>query len=231
MEKMKLLAPKFGLACLLNERPFDGINGSGKHCNWSVTVDGRNLLDPGKTKEDKLIFFATLVCVIAAVDEYQELLRASIASAGNDHRLGANEAPPAIVSIYLGQALENMLDHVMEGGGYSDEGQDSMDLGASVLPKIYRDASDRNRTSPFAFTTNKFEFRMPGSQDNLADNVCVLNTAFAKSLTVFLDKLKLAQKAEGGKNKPMDVAVTKVLAEMLGRHKRILFNGDGYSKE
>ncbi|MDO5328561.1 MAG: glutamine synthetase III [Coriobacteriia bacterium] len=223
MEKMKLLASKFNMACLLHERPFDGINGSGKHCNWSISADGKNLLDPGTSDEDNLRFFAVLACVIAAVDDYQELLRMSVASIGNDLRLGGNEAPPAIVSIFLGSDLDKMIKAISSGKSYQSL-KDEMDLGVSVLPRIMRDGSDRNRTSPFAFTANKFEFRMPGSQVNLSDSITVLNTAFASALSDFCDQLDKS-KLE------LDDAVMTIAATTINKHKRILFDGDGYSKD
>lgn len=224
MEKMQLLASKYNLACLLHERPFEGINGSGKHCNWSVSADGQNLLDPGKTDDDIIRFLAFLSCVIAGVDEYQELLRASVASAGNDCRLGGNEAPPAIVSIYLGDALQNIIEAVMKGHSYDVLKNSKMDLGVSVLPQIMRDSSDRNRTSPFAFTINKFEFRMPGSQMNLSDCVMILNSAIAKALHDFNSMLDKASKRA-----KFEDYVLKCAAKTLKNHKRIIFNGDGYS--
>lgn len=184
------------------------------------------MLDPGKTDKDIVRFLAFLSCVIAGVDEYQELLRASVASAGNDCRLGGNEAPPAIVSIFLGDALQNIIEAVMKGHSYESLKNSKMDLGVSVLPQIMRDSSDRNRTSPFAFTINKFEFRMPGSQMNLSDCVMILNTAIAKALHDFNEKLKKCKKA----NK-FDDFVLKCAGETLKSHKRIIFNGDGYSKE
>lgn len=228
MEKMQLLASKFNLACLLHERPFEGINGSGKHCNWSVCAGGFNLLDPGKTDSEIVRFIAFLSCVIAGVDEYQELIRASVASAGNDCRLGGNEAPPAIISIYLGDALSNIINAVMSGHTYETMRDSKMDLGVSVLPQIMRDSSDRNRTSPFAFTANKFEFRMPGSQMNLSDCVMVLNTAIAKSLHDF-NKLLDKGKHKSGKSQKFQNFVLSCCAKTLKAHKRIIFNGDGYS--
>lgn len=224
MEKMKLLASKFGMACLLHERPFEGINGSGKHCNWSITANGKNLLDPGSTDEDNLRFFAILACVIAAVDDYQELLRMSVASIGNDRRLGGNEAPPSIVSIFLGEDMENLINAISSGKSYKNMKEDQMDLGVSVLPRIMRDGSDRNRTSPFAFTANKFEFRMPGSEANLSDSLVVLNTAFASAMSDFCDELDKS-KLE------LEDAILKVAAKTIQKHKRIMFDGDGYSKE
>lgn len=184
------------------------------------------MLDPGKTDEEIVRFLAFLSCVIAGVDEYQELIRASVASAGNDCRLGGNEAPPAIISIYLGEALDNIINSVMSGNSYETLKDSKMDLGVSVLPQIMRDSSDRNRTSPFAFTINKFEFRMPGSQMNLSDCVMVLNTAIAKALYDF-NKL-LDKKLNRSKN--FEDSVLACTAQTLKAHKRIIFNGDGYSK-
>ena len=191
MEKMRLLASHHGLACLLHEKPFEGINGSGKHDNWSISADGKNLLDPGDSPMDNLRFLLFLTGVIQAVDDYQELLRASAASAGNDHRLGANEAPPAIVSIYLGDELGAVVEALQadDEDAYANADRVTMDLGVPVLPRFIKDSTDRNRTSPFAFTGNKFEFRMPGSNMNLSDANTVLNTAMAKSLKDAADAL------------------------------------------
>ena len=182
MEKMRLLASHHGLACLLHEKPFEGINGSGKHNNWSLSVGHKNLLDPGDNPMENLRFLAFLTAIVEAVDNYQELLRAAIASAGNDHRLGGNEAPPAIVSIYLGDELGKVVDALVSDAEYSKVERMEMDLGVDVIPNFLLDTSDRNRTSPFAFTGNKFEFRMPGSNVNLSDANTVLNTAVAKAL-------------------------------------------------
>ena len=223
MEKMRLLAGKYGFACLLHEKPFEGINGSGKHNNWSLTAGNRNLLDPGDNPMDNLRFLVVLTSVIEAVDEYQELLRASVASAGNDHRLGANEAPPAIISIFLGDELGAIMDAIVEGREYAGSAQVPLDLGVAVLPKFPKDNTDRNRTSPFAFTGNKFEFRMPGSNVNLADANTVLNTAVAKSLKSFADAM------EGSENFREDAAA--YIKKTLTEHQRIVFNGNGYSDE
>lgn len=234
MEKMQLLASKFDLACLLHERPFDGINGSGKHCNWSVSVDGINLLDPGNDRKSNLRFLAVLSCVISAVDQYQDLLRMSVASLGNDHRLGGNEAPPAIVSIYLGDALQKIIDDIAAGKSYDYLSKHEMNLGASVLPSIMRDSSDRNRTSPFAFSANKFEFRMPGSQANVSDSVMVLNTAIAKSLKDFVCNYNCKKtNALRRKKKAFDFKdlILACIADNINQHKRIIFNGDGYSEK
>ena len=187
MEKMCLIASHHGLVCLQHEKPFEGINGSGKHDNWSLSCDGMNLLEPGEAPQSNLRFLVFLSCVIAAVDEYQELLRMSIASAGNDHRLGADEAPPAIVSIFLGDDLGELVEAFVNDYKYVAEAKSVMNLGVDVLPDLIRDNTDRNRTSPFAFTGNKFEFRMPGSQVNLADANTILNTAVAHELKKFAD--------------------------------------------
>ena len=229
---MQLIASRHNLACLIHERPFDGINGSGKHCNWSVAAGSINLLNPGRNNKDNLRFLAFLSCVVAAVDEYQELLRASVASAGNDCRLGGNEAPPAIISIYLGDALQKIIDDVIAGRSIEYLKKEKMDLGVSVLPNILRDSADRNRTSPFAFTTNKFEFRMPGSQENLSSSVMVLNTAVAKSLNDFnlkLDRLLKRAKRPVCGTESYNNCILKCVSTTLKKHKRILFNGDGYS--
>ncbi len=224
MEKMRLLAGNYGLACLTHEKPFEGINGSGKHNNWSISA-GKNLLDPGDNPMSNLRFLVLLACVIQAVDDYQELLRCSVASAGNDHRLGANEAPPAIVSIFLGDELDAVVDTLINGGDYENANRAFMDLGVDVLPNFEKDTTDRNRTSPFAFTGNKFEFRMPGSNENLADCNTVLNTAVAKSLKEFADEL------EGTPETEFEAAVLAYIKRTLIEHQRIIFNGNGYSKE
>ena len=226
MEVMKKVADKFGYACLLHEKPFEGINGSGKHNNWSIGTDtGINLLDPGRKPGDNLRFQVFLVAVIAAVDEYQEVLRISVATAGNDHRLGGNEAPPAIISIFVGDELEKVLTSIEKGTAIKGGGKTQMGMGAHVLPHITRDTTDRNRTSPFAFTGNKFEFRMPGSSLSVANPNIVLNTAVADKLTAIYEKLCDVDPAH------MEDEVHAVLKEMLTRHKRILFNGNGYTDE
>ena len=193
---MRLDASHYGLTCLQHEKPFEGINGSGKHNNWSLSYDNVNLLDPGDDPIDNLRFLVFLACVIEAVDEYQELLRMSVASAGNDHRLGADEAPPAIVSIFLGDELDAIVDALIKGDEYHSAEAISMDLGVAVLPQFLKDNTDRNRTSPFAFTGNKFEFRMPGSAVNLSDCNMILNTAVAKSLKDFADACEGLEGAE-----------------------------------
>jgi len=226
MEVMKKVADRFGYACLLHEKPFEGINGSGKHNNWSISTDtGENLLDPGKKPGENLQFLVFLMAVIAAVDEYQEVLRISVATAGNDHRLGGNEAPPAIISIFVGDELAEVLQSIEEGTSVSGTGKKQMGMGAHVLPHITRDTTDRNRTSPFAFTGNKFEFRMPGSSLSVANPNIVLNTAVAEALTQIYEALKDVAPAD------MDDAAHALLREMLTKHKRILFNGNGYTEE
>ena len=226
MEVMKKVADKFGYACLLHEKPFEGINGSGKHNNWSIGTDtGINLLDPGRKPGENLRFQVFLVAVIAAVDEYQEVLRISVATAGNDHRLGGNEAPPAIISIFVGDELEKVLTSIEKGTAIKGGGKTQMGMGAHVLPHITRDTTDRNRTSPFAFTGNKFEFRMPGSSLSVANPNIVLNTAVADKLTAIYDRLSDVDPAH------MEDEVHAVLKEMLTKHKRILFNGNGYTDE
>ena len=223
MEMMKKVAEKHGLYCLLAEKPFEGVNGSGKHNNWSMTANGVNLLDPGDTPMENLQFLIFLAAVIKAVDQYQDLLRASVASPGNDHRLGANEAPPAIISMFVGDDLAAVLDAISNDAEYADPGRQRIDLGVDVLPKFKKDNTDRNRTSPFAFTGNKFEFRMPGSSMNLADANTVLNTAVAKELKGYADELERADDFEK--------ALVALVKRTLHDHKRIIFNGNGYSDE
>ena len=225
MEKMRLLASHYGLVCLQHEKPFEFINGSGKHNNWSISVDGKNLFDPGENPMENLRFLVFLTCVIEAVDEYQELLRMSAASAGNDHRLGANEAPPAIVSMFLGDELGGIVDALVDEHDYASAERVAMDLGVDVLPNFIKDNTDRNRTSPFAFTGNKFEFRMPGSAQNLSDVNMVLNTAMAKSLKGFADAMENVAEAD------FEAAAIDYIKQTLRDHERIIFNGDGYSHE
>ncbi len=225
MEKMRLDASHHGLVCLQHEKPFEGINGSGKHNNWSLSYDKVNLLDPGDDPMDNLRFLIFLACVVESVDEYQELLRMSVASAGNDHRLGANEAPPAIISIFLGSELGAIVDALISGDEYHSAEGIAMDLGVAVLPKFMKDNTDRNRTSPFAFTGNKFEFRMPGSSVNLSDCNMILNTAMAKSLKGFADAL------EGTEGADFEKAAIAYIKKTLTDHQRIIFNGNGYSDE
>lgn len=225
MEKMRLLASHYGLVNLQHEKPFAGINGSGKHNNWSISAGKTNLLDPGDNPMDNLRFLVFLTGVIQAVDDYQELLRMSVASAGNDHRLGANEAPPAIVSMFLGDELGEVVDALIEEHDYKSAERVSVDLGVDVLPNFLKDNTDRNRTSPFAFTGNKFEFRMPGSAVNLADCNMILNTAMAKSLSDFADAM------EGKTGEEFEEAAIAYIRDTLRAHQRIIFNGDGYSHE
>ena len=227
MEKMKLLASHHGLVCLQHEKPFEGVNGSGKHNNWSISAGKTNLLDPGDSPMDNLRFLVFLTGVIQAVDDYQELLRMSVASAGNDHRLGANEAPPAIISIFLGDELGRVMDALINGeeDTYTSAHKVAMDLGVAVLPNFMKDNTDRNRTSPFAFTGNKFEFRMPGSEVNLSDANMILNTAMAKSLKEFADAM------EGKSGEEFESAALSYIRKTLTAHQRIVFNGDGYGEE
>ena len=225
MEMMRLLASHHGLVCLLREKPFEDINGSGKHNNWSLSADGKNLLDPGESPMENLRFLVILTCIIAAVDDCQELLRMSAASAGNDHRLGANEAPPAIVSVFLGDELGSIVDALIAGDEYTSAEKVSMDLGVDELPSFLVDNTDRNRTSPFAFTGNKFEFRMPGSHVNPADCNMVLNTAVAKGFKDFADAL------EGATGEEFEAAALSYIKQSLKAHQRIVFNGNGYSEE
>ena len=225
MEKMKLLASHHGLVCLQHEKPFEGINGSGKHNNWAISAGKKNLLDPGENPMENLRFLVFLTGVIQAVDDYQELLRMSVASAGNDHRLGANEAPPAIVSIFLGDELGAIVDALISDKEYMSAERVAMDLGVAVLPNFLKDNTDRNRTSPFAFTGNKFEFRMPGSAVNLSDANTILNTAMAKSLKEFADAM------EGKFGDEFEAAAIAYIKDDLRKHQRIIFNGNGYSDE
>ena len=223
MELMKKLAPKHGLVCLLHEKPFEGVNGSGKHNNWSLSAPHMNLLDPGDTPMDNLQFLIFFAAVIKAVDEYQDLLRMCIASAGNEHRLGAGEAPPAIVSVFVGDDLSAILDAIASDSEYVAPESVKIDLGVDVLPKFAKDNTDRNRTSPFAFTGNRFEFRMPGSSANISDANTVLNTAVAKELAGYADELE-----QGG---DFDKAVIALVRRTIRDHKRVIFNGNGYSQE
>ena len=220
---MKRVATRHGMACLLHEKPFDGVNGSGKHNNWSISTPTENLLDPGKTPMENLQFLLFLAAVIKAVDQYQDLLRVTVASAGNDHRLGANEAPPAIISIFVGEELEAIIESIASGADYIAPAKTRMELGVDILPTFSKDTTDRNRTSPFAFTGNKFEFRMPGSAMSIADANIVLNTAVAKELKGYADELENAE--------DFDTAVIKLVKRTIRDHKRIIFNGNGYSHE
>ena len=226
MEIMKKVAAKHNMVCLLHEKPFEGINGSGKHNNWSMSTDtGVNLLDPGKTPAENTQFLAFLVAVIKAVDDYADLLRISVASAGNDHRLGANEAPPAVVSIFLGDELTEVLKAIENDEFFVGHSAVQMDIGAKVLPHFVKDNTDRNRTSPFAFTGNKFEFRMLGSSSSVANPNIILNTAVAESLRQFYEKLKDVPADE------MESAVHELLKQTIIDHKRVIFNGNGYTDE
>lgn len=227
MEKMRLMASHYGLECLQHEKPFEGINGSGKHDNWSLSAGGVNLFDPGDNPIENLRFLVFLTAVIEAVDEYQELLRMSVASASNDHRLGADEAPPAIVSMFLGDEISSIVDALVTDheSEYTTAEKVAMDLGVEVLPNFLKDNTDRNRTSPFAFTGNKWEFRMPGSSQNLADSNTVLNTAVACALKNFADALELVNRDD------FDQAAIAYVKESLSKHHRIIFGGNGYSRE
>ena len=222
MEMMKKLAPKYGLVCLQHEKPFEGVNGSGKHNNWSMSTTHENLLDPGDTPMENLQFLVFLAAVIKAVDEYADLLRTSVATPGNDHRLGANEAPPAIISIFVGEELEAVIDAIASDSPYAGPVKMKMDLGVDVLPKFSKDTTDRNRTSPFAFTGNKFEFRMPGSAENLSDANTILNTAVAKMLKEFV--------AETSGAADFECAAAAWVKKTLNAHRRVIFNGNGYSE-
>ncbi len=224
MEIMRKVADRHGFVCLLHEKPFEGINGSGKHNNWSISTDsGENLLDPGRTPIENAQFLLFLTAVIKAVDEYQDLLRISVANAGNDHRLGANEAPPAIVSMYVGDDLDRVIESLVSGKSCGDKQREYIEIGASVLPPIPLDHADRNRTSPFAFTGSKFEFRMPGSSFNIACTNIMLNTAVAEELRLFADELESAP--------DFDAALSALIRRELKAHRRIIFNGNGYSRE
>ena len=223
MEMMKKLAPKYGLVCLQHEKPFEGVNGSGKHNNWSMSTTHENLLDPGDTPMENLQFQVFLAAVIKAVDEYADLLRTSVATPGNDHRLGANEAPPAIISIFVGEELEAVIDAIASDSPYAGPVKMKMDLGVDVLPKFSKDTTDRNRTSPFAFTGNKFEFRMPGSAENLSDCNTILNTAVAKELKGYADELEKAD--------DFTSAAIALVKRTIRDHRRVIFNGNGYTAE
>ena len=223
MELMKKIAPKYGLVCLQHEKPFEGVNGSGKHNNWSMSTTHENLLDPGDTPMENLQFLVFLAAVIKAVDEYADLLRTSVATPGNDHRLGANEAPPAIISIFVGEELEAVIDAIASDSPYAGPTKMKMDLGVDVLPKFSKDTTDRNRTSPFAFTGNKFEFRMPGSAENLSDCNTILNTAVAKELKGYADELEGAE--------DFNSAAIALVKRTIRDHRRVIFNGNGYTAE
>ena len=222
MEMMRKIADKHGLVCLQHEKPFEGVNGSGKHNNWSLGTKHENLLDPGDTPMENLQFMVFLSAVIEAVDDYADLLRTSVATPGNDHRLGANEAPPAIISIFVGEELEAVIDAICTDSPYAGPVKMKMDLGVDVLPKFSKDTTDRNRTSPFAFTGNKFEFRMPGSAENLSDANTILNAAVAKSLKEFV--------AETAGAADFECAAAAWVKKTLNEHRRVIFNGNGYSE-
>ena len=223
MEMMRKIAPKYGLVCLQHEKPFEGVNGSGKNNNWSMSTTHENLLDPGDTPMENLQFLIFLAAVIKAVDEYADLLRTSVATPGNDHRLGANEAPPAIISIFVGEELEAVIDAIASDSPYAGPVKMKMDLGVDVLPKFSKDTTDRNRTSPFAFTGNKFEFRMPGSAENLSDCNTILNTAVAKELKGYADELEKAD--------DFTSAAIALVKRTIRDHRRVIFNGNGYTAE
>lgn len=224
MEMMKKTALKHGLVCLLHEKPFDGVNGSGKHNNWSLSTDtGINFLKPGKNPEENPLFMLTLAAVIKAVDEYQELLRISVATAGNDHRLGANEAPPAIISIFLGDELCDILNSIASGVHHDNAERIRMNMGAEIIPSIRKDNTDRNRTSPFAFTGNKFEFRMLGSASSISDTNVMINTMVAEIFARFADRLEIA--------KDVNSEIAAIIKDVVKENGRIIFNGDGYSAE
>lgn len=220
---MKKVAAKHNMTCLLHEKPFDGVNGSGKHNNWSISTDSGNLLDPGKSPQDNAQFLLILAAVIAAVDTHQDLLRIAVASASNDHRLGANEAPPAIVSMFLGEELTGIMQAIADGRTYSRRAKCEVEIGVHVLPKFSMDSSDRNRTSPFAFTGNKFEFRMPGSSQSIASVNLVLNTIMAEQFELFADEL--------GKASDINQGITDIIKRVMKDHGKIIFNGNNYSDE
>ncbi len=224
MEIMKKVASKHNMTCLLHEKPFDGVNGSGKHNNWSLSTDsGANLFDPGKSPQDNAQFLLLLAAVIAAVDSHQDLLRIVVANASNDHRLGANEAPPAIVSMYLGDELTGIMQAIADGRSYSRRAKCEVEIGVHVLPKFSMDSADRNRTSPFAFTGNKFEFRMPGSSQSIASVNVVLNTIMAEQFEAFADELE--------KSSDVNAGITAIIKRVMTEHGKIIFNGNNYSDE
>ena len=222
MEVLRQTAERHGFECLLHEKPFEGVNGSGKHCNWSIAYNGRNLLEPGSNPKENAIFLTVLSAVIRAIDKHADILRAMTAGAGNDHRLGANEAPPAIISIFLGDELSAVMKAIETGTSARAAGRTKLKIGVDTLPPLPRDTTDRNRTSPFAFTGNKFEFRAPGSSQNCAMNQMVLNTIVAESVDAISDKLDAM---------PGDINANlqKLLQRLIRAHKRVLFSGDGYS--
>jgi glutamine synthetase len=228
MLTLQRVAKKYGLACLLHEKPFQGINGSGKHLNWSLATESANLLEPGDNPHDNAQFLVFCAAVIRAVDKYAELLRGAIAHAGNDHRLGANEAPPAIISIFLGDMLSDVFEQIEQGGAKRSKKGGTLTVGVDTLPPLPKDAGDRNRTSPFAFTGNKFEFRAVGSSQSISGPLVILNTIMAESLDYVATEL---EKATKGDEKKLNAAVQKLLQQIVKDHKRVIFNGDGYSKE
>ena len=225
MEKMKLIASHHGLVCLQHEKPFEYVNGSGKHNNWSLCADGKNLLEPGDDPQDNLQFLVILACLVAAVDTHADLLRLSVASAGNDHRLGANEAPPAIISVFLGDALSPVVEALINKEHAEAHERETMDLGVPALPDVLRDNTDRNRTSPFAFTGNKFEFRMCGSQQNLSDPNVVLNTAVAEQCDRFVEYM------DGVSEEEFVPVAMRFVRHTFRDHQRVIFDGNGYSDE
>ena len=235
MDTLRNVADRYGLKCLLHEKPYAGVNGSGKHNNWSVAYGGKNLLDPGTNPDENAVFLTMLTAIIEAVDKHADLLRASVAGAGNDHRLGANEAPPAVISIYVGDQLAEVLDRLENGGGAKSKSGSAMKIGVDTLPVIPKDATDRNRTSPFAFTGNKFEFRAPGSSVCCSGPMTVLNTIVAEAVDRIADELekaKVAGKAKPGEHTPaFHNALQKILQTSLKAHKRVVFNGNGYEAE
>ncbi len=223
MEVLRQVAERHGLVCLLHEKPFAGVNGSGKHNNWSLNYGKRNLLNPGKDPQDNAIFMTVLCAIIAAVDRHADLLRSSVAGAGNDHRLGANEAPPAVISMYLGDQLAEVIDQVEKGQVKSSRSGGTIRIGVDTLPPLPRDATDRNRTSPFAFTGNKFEFRAPGSSQNCSSPNVMLNTIIAEAFDLFSDKLEKLTPEN------FQAGLQKLLSSTIRKHRRIIFNGDGYT--
>lgn len=225
MEKMRLIASHHGLVCLQHEKPFEYVNGSGKHNNWSLCADGKNLLEPGDDPQDNLQFLVILACLVAGVDTHADLLRMSVASAGNDHRLGANEAPPAIISVFLGDALSPVVEALLKKEHAEAHGRETMDLGVPAMPDVLRDNTDRNRTSPFAFTGNKFEFRMCGSQQNLSDPNVVLNTAVAEQCDRFV------QYMDGVSEEDFIPVAMRFVRHTFRDHQRVIFDGNGYSEE
>jgi glutamine synthetase len=225
METLRKIADKHGFHCLLHEKPFAGVNGSGKHNNWSISAPGKNLFDPGKNPHENALFLTFLCAVIKAVDTHADLLRASVACAGNDHRLGANEAPPAIISIFLGEQLTDVVEQLEKGPAKSAKSGGVMRIGVDTLPDLPRDATDRNRTSPFAFTGNKFEFRAVGSSQSCAGANIVLNTIVAEALDEIAGKLEKVSK------KDFNTELQKILQSIVKKHKRVIFNGDNYTEE